>query len=265
MSQQTYLSLWLLAMLVAPLVSVLFIRRLIANDKTSRFRRVFDVDPSAAQVHSEITSSFLTSPVHVMLTFLFIEIGLFAESNVVLLIPTFLGVFLWVEVWHYASHRAMHHKRFHRMHRHHHRSRAVNIFSSFSFSISEKAVFTIGILLPVYAVDTWVPLSAEGFFLYYLFYFYTNTLGHSNYEFRKPGYLQTWMGRCVNSPTYHALHHARYIGHYGLMTPFLDRWLNTQWEDYPAIFERVAAGQPLEQLKDRIGAGSSPARLASDS
>src|SRR5690606_5712092 len=42
--------------------------------------------------------------------------------------------------------------------------------------------------------------------------------------------------------TFHAMHHARYTGHYGLFTTVLDRVLGTAWDDTPEVQARAARG-----------------------
>jgi sterol desaturase/sphingolipid hydroxylase (fatty acid hydroxylase superfamily) len=95
-------------------------------------------------------------------------------------------------------------------------------------------------------------LSAFGIFAYYVLYFFTNTLGHANFEFRKAGYYDSPMGKVFNSPTYHALHHSRYIKNYGLLTPWLDRLFGTEWKDVSLVQKRAAQGYPLSNLTEEV-------------
>ncbi|HWJ25042.1 MAG TPA: sterol desaturase family protein, partial [Flavisolibacter sp.] len=55
-----------------------------------------------------------------------------------------------------------------------------------------------------------------------------------------------------NTPTYHAMHHARYVKNYGLITSTLDRLFNTMWEDYDQVQSRAASEQPLNKLSERM-------------
>ena len=128
----------------------------------------------------------------------------------------------------------------------------VEVTGSISFSFLEKFIFSVGIIFPVAALSHIIPISFFGIFAYYLFYFITNVLGHSNIEIRKPGYTQTWIGKIINTPTYHAMHHARYVKNYGLITSTLDRLFNTMWEDYDKVQTRAASDQPLEKLSERL-------------
>jgi sterol desaturase/sphingolipid hydroxylase (fatty acid hydroxylase superfamily) len=146
----------------------------------------------------------------------------------------------------------MHHKALLWIHREHHKSKITNPMSSISFSFMEKLIFSVGIIAPVAALSSIMPISFYGIVAYYLFYFVTNVLGHSNFEIREPGYAKTWIGRIINTPAYHAMHHARYVKNYGLITSTLDRMFNTMWEDYDKVQTRAAMDQPLEKLSERL-------------
>jgi sterol desaturase/sphingolipid hydroxylase (fatty acid hydroxylase superfamily) len=62
------------------------------------------------------------------------------------------------------------------------------------------------------------------------------------------------LGKLLTSTTYHALHHSRYTGNYGLGTRVLDRFFGTEWEDYEPLYDRVARDrQPLKKLRERVG------------
>ena len=116
----------------------------------------------------------------------------------------------------------------------------------------EKFIFSAGIIGPVAALSLIMPISFYGIIAYYIFYFITNVIGHSNVEIREKGYAETLIGKTLNSSTYHAMHHARYIKNYGLITSTLDRLFNTMWEDYDKVQSRAAIGQPLARLSERV-------------
>ncbi len=54
---------------------------------------------------------------------------------------------------------------------------------------------------------------------------------------------------------YHALHHARWTGHYGFASAGLDGLLGTEFPDWRALHDRILAGRPLESLKTRGDGG----------
>jgi sterol desaturase/sphingolipid hydroxylase (fatty acid hydroxylase superfamily) len=146
----------------------------------------------------------------------------------------------------------MHHKALLFIHREHHKSKITTPLSSISFSFLEKFIFSVGIIGPVAMLSWIMPISFYGIVAYYVFYFVTNALGHSNIEIREPGYAQTWIGKIINTPAYHAMHHARYVKNYGLITSTLDRMFNTMWEDYDKVQTRAASDQPLAKLSERF-------------
>lgn len=215
---------------------------------------VYAVPPPDGQTQREMRNSLTTTPVHALLFLVFIWSGVLAVGgeSVFRVIATFLCSLLWTEIWHYASHRAMHLRSLHFIHREHHLSRVTGVWTSVSFSFLEKFIFSLGILGGLAVVSRFYPVSVIGITAYYVFYFYTNTLGHANFEFRKPNYRSTIMGKIFNSPTYHAMHHARYTHNYGLLTPWFDQLFDTEWKDAPEVQSRAAVGQPLSKLTERI-------------
>ena len=222
--------------------------------KSKKIRKIYNLQPSQEQLKDELKNSYLTSPLHAALIWFALYTGFLADHPTTWFnfTYTFVFTFVWTEIWHYFSHRAMHHKALLFIHREHHESRITNPLSSMSFSFLEKFIFSAGIIAPVAALSQVMPVSLYGLIAYYLFYFVTNALGHSNVEIREPGYAQTWIGKIINTPTYHAMHHARYVKNYGLITSTLDRLFNTMWEDYDKVQSRAASEQPLNKLSERL-------------
>ena len=222
--------------------------------KSRKVRRIYNLEASQDQLKEELNNSWLTSPLHSFLIGAALYAGFLHQypETWLTITYTFAIVFVWTEIWHYFSHRAMHHKALLFIHREHHKSKITTPLSSISFSFLEKFIFSVGIVGPV-AMLSWVmPISFYGIVAYYIFYFVTNALGHSNIEIREPGYAQTWIGKVINTPAYHAMHHARYVKNYGLITSTLDRMFNTMWEDYDKVQSRAASDQPLSKLSERM-------------
>lgn len=222
--------------------------------KSKKVRRIYNLEASQDQLKEEINNSYLTSPLHAALigVALYFDILQDHGTNLINFLYTFLIIFVWTEIWHYFSHRAMHHKKLLFIHREHHKSKVTNVLSSVSFSFLEKLIFSVGIIVPMAALSFYIPVSFYGIVAYYIFYFITNALGHSNVEIRDPGYARSWIGTVINTPTYHAMHHARYVKNYGLITSTLDKLFNTMWEDYDTVQSRAAAKQPLQKLSERF-------------
>jgi Delta7-sterol 5-desaturase len=169
-------------------------------------------------------------------------------------LATFLSCVLGFEAYYYGQHRALHTRHLIRFHRWHHASRITTPLSGQSLGIVE-ALGWIGGLVLFPAILTQLGLLHAGALMTYLLLSAAgNILGHANAEPhpRSSGLRsKSWM---THPFTYHALHHARWTGHYGLGTTVLDRLLGSEWHDWPALHARVAAGDPLRSLKDR-GAG----------
>jgi sterol desaturase/sphingolipid hydroxylase (fatty acid hydroxylase superfamily) len=221
---------------------------------THSVKFVYAIAAPEGQKAREFRNALTTTPVHALLFVSFIFSGWLAigEETISRIIFTFVGTLIWTEIWHYFSHRAMHLRMFIFLHREHHLSRVTGVWSSVSFSFLEKFAFSVGILGGLAIVSQSYPVSAIGITLYYVFYFFTNTLGHANFEFRKPDYRSSIMGKIFNSPTYHAMHHARYTSNYGLLTPWLDQIFGTEWKDSSKVQTRAAMGHPLTKLSERL-------------
>jgi lathosterol oxidase len=222
--------------------------------KRKGVRKVYDIDVDHQQLKREIKNATYTTPVHAIILAAAFFGGLFLPSESAVTIPiTFLITFLWTEVWHYFSHRALHTRPLFFIHLEHHRSMTTGPWTAVSFSVLEKLIFSLGIVLPIALVSRIMPVSFIGVCLYYLFYFVTNVIGHSNVEIRKSGYTKKWMGKVINTPSYHAMHHARFIKNYGLITSVFDRMFNTMWRDYDDVHERASSSRPLKNYREKYG------------
>lgn len=216
-------------------------------------RPIYAMTPRRGQLRKELVGS-LQAPSHAVVLAALISVGWLelARDSVASVLGTFVLAALLAEVWHYTSHRAMHTRWLLFIHRHHHESRVMSVWSAVSFSLLEKLLYSTGLVGLLGLVSGWVPISFWGVVTYYLFYLATNTIGHSNLEMRDAGFCRTRVGRILNTTTYHALHHGRYVGNYGLLTQVLDRAFGTRWEDYDRVHARVASGQPLTRLGERV-------------
>ena len=243
---------WVLlaVLLVINFPFVFAINRMVARPGT---KFTYKISQQDGQIKREIKNALITIPVHALLLGGFITSGLLRveKETLSIAVSSFLITFLWTEIWHYASHIAMHHKSLHFIHREHHKSRVTNPWSSVSFSFLEKFIFSVGIIGFMAGLSHFTPISVFGIGSYYLLYFYTNTLGHANFEFRKPRYYEGFMGKIFNTPSYHAMHHARYTNNYGLMTPWLDKLFGTTWEDFSEVQTRAAESKPLTSLREK--------------
>ena len=206
------------------------------------------------QQRRELINS-IHSPIHAVLLLGFLLAGFFRGGGALSLVITLVATAVWAEIWHYTSHRAMHIKALHWIHAEHHRSRLNTPFTAISFSFSEKLIFDLGMLVPLAAVDLFVPVSFIGVALWYIGYLVINSFSHANFEFRPAGY-NNHLGAVLTTTTYHALHHSRYTGNYGLGTRVLDRLFGTEWPDYEELYPQITEHQkPLIGLREKAGDG----------
>ena len=164
---------------------------------------------------------------------------------------TFGACWIGFEVYYWFFHRAMHTRPLYRFHRHHHESRVTTPFTGVSTGAVEALGWAVGFGLAPMLLSLFAPISGPGFALYFLYNYSGNIVGHVNVEpFPRAmhGRLQSWL---LHPIVYHALHHARFVNHYGFGSTFMDRLLGTEWDDWPALHERVVDGRPLTNLAQR--------------
>lgn len=167
-------------------------------------------------------------------------------------LTTFFACWLGFEIYYYALHRAMHTRGLFQLHREHHESHVNTPLTAFSMSFPESLGWIFGyILVPLLMALLGFNVSLAGWLAYLVYNYWGNILGHVNVEV-----LPVWVGKRVHSwtlraVTYHALHHARYTGHYGFGATFMDRWFTSEWNDWPALQAKVLKGEALTHLKQR--------------
>lgn len=154
-------------------------------------------------------------------------------------ITVFVLMFVWVEIYFYYSHRILHHPKLFWIHRAHHQGAPLSPLTSLSFSVVERLILLSGAVVVPALLSLWTPLSAEAFMGYFFTNYFLNVLGHVNVEIFSPRFVNSWAGRFFYTPTFHALHHLRYKGHFGLFTSFLDKSHGTYFKDYPVFHEQI--------------------------
>ena len=165
---------------------------------------------------------------------------------------SFTLMFVWFEVWFYFTHRLLHTRAFYFIHRQHHVAKVTSPLSALSFSYLERAILVGGAMGFSVAASQLIPLALPGIALYFFANYLINVLGHSNLEVFPARFTRSPWGRWLITPTYHALHHARHRGHYGLFTQCLDRAFETVWPDYEKVQQRAASGEGLSALHERL-------------
>lgn len=230
----------------------------------SRFaqgRRVYRVPFGKGQLQSELTAALFVLTYNVATTALLLGGGHIRAGEVGVLntLVTFGVMFVFTEVWFYVSHRAMHSRALYFIHAQHHTARVVSPFTSFSFSLAEQVLSSVPATLFIILLSRVMPLSVPGVMAFSLVNISGTLLAHLNVELFPAGFARTALGRVFFSSTYHALHHARFQGHYGLFTRVMDRLFGTEFPDYAELQSAAARGQGLTDLSARLPAEEAPA------
>lgn len=164
---------------------------------------------------------------------------------------TFFGLMWGFQAYYYGLHRLLHTPKLMRFHRWHHRSYVTTPLSAQSISAAEALGWAVGYaLVPALISKLWA-ISAEGWLAYMVINAAGNITGHARIELMphlpKPR-LFAWF---ANPSVFHALHHARWTGHYGFQSVGMDRVFGTEWSDWPELHARVGHGQSLSSLRER--------------
>ena len=165
---------------------------------------------------------------------------------------TFAVLFVLNEVWFYVSHRALHSPALYFIHAQHHTARVVSPFTSFSFSLAEHVLTSVPAIWLMVLFSQLMPLSMPGVAAFSVLNILGTLLGHLNVELFPAGFARSAPGQVFFSSTFHALHHARYRGHYGLFTRIMDRLFGTEFPDYAELQSAAARGQGLTALSARL-------------
>ncbi len=217
--------------------------------------KIYDVPLKKGQIRRELLNSVLT-PIHALLLGALIWLGYFGNTSWSSFVLTLAATFVWAEIWHYFSHRAFHLPSLLWIHREHHRSQINSPVTAISFSFGEKLIFDIGILLPFGILDHFFSVNFFGIASWFIGYLIINSFSHANFEFRPVNYNRH-VGKVLATTVYHSLHHSRFTGNYGLATRVLDRLLDTEWEDYERLYDRISIERrPLAQLRERVEPGA---------
>jgi lathosterol oxidase len=155
------------------------------------------------------------------------------------------------EVFYWGLHRALHTKALFRFHRYHHDSKVTTPMTGYSMSVVESLGWLVGLAVPPLLLAQFMPISVEGWMAYMAYHVSGNVVGHVNVEVL-PRFLSkrsnSWM---MHPVTYHSLHHARVLNHYGFSTTVMDRVMKTEWPDWSPLLERVCDGTPMTRFSER--------------
>jgi Delta7-sterol 5-desaturase len=174
-----------------------------------------------------------------------------APSSTAANVSTFFAMFVTFEVWFYTIHRLMHTRALYRFHADHHTARVTLPITSLCFSMLERLVLVGGALAFAAAMSHVMPVSRAGLAVYFFSNYILNVIGHSNVEIFPAGFARSLLGRVFISVTFHAMHHARHRGHYGLFTRIADCFFSTEFSDYEAAQDSAASGNGFCRMDER--------------
>jgi len=220
-------------------------------ERLLRHRKIWRVPLDPGQYLFELRGNLAFLAVHIAVVVAAIHLGWlrFGDASPAL---TWLALYFGFQLYYYPMHRALHHRALVRFHRWHHRSRVTTPLSGQSMSVIEALGWTLGYIgLPALYSQLIAPISAEGWVAYLAFNVYGNIVGHANVELMSALSRRRLVSLFTPPFLYHALHHARWTGHYGFASSTLDHLLHTEFSDWRPLHERVAAGRALESLKER--------------
>jgi Delta7-sterol 5-desaturase len=183
------------------------------------------------------------------------EIVRFGEDSTARALGTFAALSVGFQLFYYWLHRLLHTRRLIRFHRYHHESRVTTPLSGQSMSAVEALGWMIGYVGIPLAISQVVPISATGWAAYIAYNVIGNIVGHANCEI-VPATRRVRLNALFGATfVFHALHHARWTGHYGFAAAWTDRLFGTEWADWPALHAKIRSGRPLQSFRERIGEG----------
>jgi len=159
------------------------------------------------------------------------------------------------DTYFYWTHRLMHHRWLYKwFHQTHHLSTNPTPWAAYAFSPLE-AVVQAGIF-PLIAFT--VPIHPLSFVVFMFWQILFNVIGHTGYEFYPSWLVDSWLGKFLNTPTAHILHHESFRDNYGIYFNVWDRLMGTNHERYSERFREVTtrskrndplnASKPVEVL-----------------
>jgi Delta7-sterol 5-desaturase len=171
--------------------------------------------------------------------------GNIGERGILYFLFTVLVIAVVHDTYYYWAHRWMHSKLlFRHVHRVHHEFTNPTPFASYAFHPFEAVIelAIIGALLLVMPIHVWAIA------VYFVIFTALNVVSHLGFEL-----YPAWVSRWFITSAHHNLHHTRFVGHYMLLFNVWDRALGTNYPDYHAICERLAAAVPTTKTNAPAG------------
>ena len=210
-------------------------------------RKIIARFPSSPEVRREISYSLLALLIFGLSGAVTVEFARHGWTQLYWRIDAHGWTWFWLSIgatillhdtWFYWTHRLMHRKRlFPYFHRVHHLSHNPSPWAAYAFDPLESVVHAA--IFPLAA--TVMPLHPFAFAIFMFWQITYNVLGHAGYEIHPRWLMDTWLGRVLNTPTNHIMHHEKMRGNYGLYFNVWDRLMGTNHKDYEQRFREVTS------------------------
>jgi Delta7-sterol 5-desaturase len=208
-------------------------------------RKVIQKFPSSPEVRREIRYSVLSILIFAVMGALTVQLARMGYTQLYWRISQHGWPWFWISIaatillhdtWFYWTHRLMHHRRlFPYFHRTHHLSHNPSPWAAYAFDPLEAVIQAT--IFPIAAIV--MPLHPFAFAIFMSWQITYNILGHAGYEIHPRWLMDTWLGRILNTPTNHIMHHEKMRGNYGIYFNIWDRLMGTNHQDYESRFREV--------------------------
>lgn len=216
-------------------------------------KRIFALPLAKGQYRFELIGNivFVTIATLTVTAALRLDIIRFGPPSLARNASTFFALLVGFQIFYWILHRAMHTRTLLFLHRWHHRSRVTTPLSGQSMSAGEALGWMLGYVGLPFVFSLIVPIGFTGWAGYLAFNVFGNIVGHANVEPTAKSAATRRAALFANPFVYHALHHARWTVNYAFQAAGMDRLFGTESADWPALYERVSSGRPLERLDEK--------------
>jgi sterol desaturase/sphingolipid hydroxylase (fatty acid hydroxylase superfamily) len=213
-------------------------------------RTIFAVPRKRGLLRTEIIGTVLFHFVYVPPAAYLISTGWLRFDSESWLALALSASFPWLafQIFYYFFHRALHSRALFFMHRWHHESLVTSPMTGLSMSPLEALGWLVGLLGPPLLLSSLGLLHFWGYAFFLSYFWIGNIAGHANADFFPPR-ISRRAALFVVPITYHALHHARFDGHYSFAAAYMDRLLGTEFADWKPLHDRVYDGTALTSLR----------------
>jgi len=134
-------------------------------------------------------------------------------------------MFIIYDFYFYVTHRIMHHKKlFNLFHITHHKSKVISPLTALSMDvleaiINQSALVLLFFLFPIHTTHVYIWVIVTISYTIYL---------HSGVELFSNKFLETKIGKLINTTKTHSEHHLKFKGNYGYYTLIWDKLFKTQ-------------------------------------